>query len=234
MSYQKEHGAFSVAGQGTENLTYVLQRKDKNNVEKKYAIKFAKQLYVFPEHLLDKNNGRLVKERVKGNLEIIKNYIDKDFLADTKIKSLGNQWWIEQEFLEIEKFVNHKDIINNPQLIPKIERIFDQTEKMYRETGFCIDWFGWNKKGEGCKTLIDHEYWSIPNLVITSNGQLKIFDLGLYLDDNGTGDTVKLENREIEKHSTLSGLTDPLFCKLQLELMKKIREKINCQTQDVF
>lgn len=206
----ERHRNCSQLGLGTENLVIQL------NSHPDHVIKFARQLYIFEKHLLNKK-GEETKNRIKENLEIIHNYIDKQFLPKTKVKSLGNIWWTQQEILPTNNTVNSKNIENNPQLISEIIQVFDEAETMHKETGYYLDWFGFNRMDEIVQLLTLPDYWNIPNLVITKKQQLKIFDLGLYLDNN-------ISNNQ--KPSTVSPLTDPLVCKLQLFLVEKIRKKI--------
>lgn len=210
MSAERRQENYSQLGLGTENFVIQLNNRPDQ------VIKFARQLYIFEKHFLDKK-GKETKNRIKENFEIIHNHIDKQFLPKTRVKSLGNIWWTQQEILPTNNTVNSENIKENTELIFKIKQVFNEAETMHKETGYYLDWFGFNRMDEIVKLLTLPDYWNIPNLVITKKQQLKIFDLGLYLDNN-------IPNNQ--RPSAVSPLIDPLVCKLQLFLVEKIKEKI--------
>jgi hypothetical protein len=198
-------------GLGTENLTvYYHNHPDK-------VFKFAIQLYIFKKYFLDKNGNNSTKDRVEDNLQTIRQHVDEQFLPRTDVKSAINIWYIQQEKLPVANFVSSKNPDNNPQLISQIKEVIKQVGSMHEKTGYYIDWFGFNQLDEVFKLLTVPDYWSIPNLVIDNNKQLKIFDLGLYRDNNAPKE---------KKHSTLSPPIDSALCKLHLFLIKKILKKI--------
>jgi hypothetical protein len=77
---------YNKLGQGTENLT--LGPKSDQEI----VIKLARELYIF-----NKTDHLATKKRTKENLETIHQYIDGEFLPETKIKSLGKFWWTQQK-----------------------------------------------------------------------------------------------------------------------------------------
>lgn len=220
MSPEGKPGSHIILGQGVENLTF----HSRGNPE--YVIKFARQLYVFEQYLLDKNDNNLTKERFENNLEIVHQYFDEKFLPKTEIRSFHGVWFTQQKFLPVKNFVSSKNISENPQFKGQILNIIENAEKMHKETGYCIDWFGLNKINEMIKTLTLPDYWSIPNIVITKNGKLKIFDTGLYLDDNIKDNFLEINGKKIEKHPAFFKAFDEKICKVQLYMIEKGEEKI--------
>lgn len=214
MSVERTQKSYYRLGIGTENLTLLFDRHPDR------VLKFARKLYIWRKYLLDKNGYNSTKDRIKKNLEIINQHVNEKFLPKTVVKSFGNIWWTQQEKLPVSDHISSENIAENPQLIPQIINIIEQAEAMHKETGYYIDWFGFNRIDEIIKLLTLPDYWSIPNLIISNNQQLKIFDLGLYLDNNAIKD---------KKDLTVSPMVDAFVCKLQLYLIGKVRKKIGLQ-----
>lgn len=193
-----------------ENITFYFDRRPD------MVIKFARQVYLRRKHLMDKEGTNATRDRVDKNLGILRNYIDEEFLPETKTRSFGDIWWTEQERLPVDQYVSSENIGSNPLLIPQVINVIEQAEKMYEDTGYYIDWFGFNRIDEIIKLLLLPGYWSIPNLVITDARQLKLFDMGLYGDKRVGKDMVQ---------AAVSPIVDSGVCRLQRYLIGKVLEK---------